>query len=311
MANTILVAFGGNAVLRPGQRGTHEEQLENILNCCQKLIELIKEGYTMVITHGNGPQVGNLLIQNEAASNSVPAQPLDSCVAQTQGQIGYMLQLGIDNVARQNGLAIEVASIVTRVLVDEGDRAFQVLTKPIGPFFSESYARERQTHGETWIDDSNRGWRRVVPSPQPVQILELELIRHAFDRCGIIIAAGGGGIPVVKRDNQLFGVEAVIDKDLASSLLARELDIDTFVMLTDVRNVKLNFGLPNEMDVYTLTVEQAEKYIKEGQFGVGSMAPKIQAAVDFVRARGKRAVITSLDEVVSAIRGKAGTEITL
>ena len=306
----LLIALGGNAILRAGQRGTYDEQLENIRVSCRKLVELYKGGHTMVITHGNGPQVGNLLIQNECASESIPAQPLYSCVAQTQGQLGLMIQLGLENEFRIQGERVQATSIITRVLVDPQDQAFVKSTKPIGPFFSEEHAKRQIAQGEAWINDSNRGWRRVVPSPKPLRILETEAIKKALELGGVTIAVGGGGIPVIEQDNQIVGVEAVIDKDYASSLLARDLKVDTFVMLTDVANVKINFGQPDETDLFDLTVADAERYIAEGQFGAGSMAPKIEAAIDFIRSGGKRAIITSLSQVVAAVQGEAGTVIT-
>ncbi|NLM69394.1 MAG: carbamate kinase [Firmicutes bacterium] len=306
----LLIAFGGNAIIRAGQMGTYEEQLENIRSCCSQLAELYEQGCSMVITHGNGPQVGNILIQNESAAEQIPVQPLHSCVAQTQGQLGYMLQCELENEFRQRGKAVQTAAIVTRVLVDSSDEAFSRCTKPIGPFFSEQYAKEKMEQGETWINDSGRGWRRVVPSPQPIKILELEIIKHALEHCGLVIAVGGGGVPVVEKNNQLVGIDAVIDKDLASALLARDLGLDALVLLTDVSNVKLNFGQLNEQDVDHLTAAETERYLSEGQFGTGSMAPKIQAALDFVKAGGKRAIITSLTEVNEAVKGRAGTVIT-
>ena len=306
----LLIALGGNAMLRAGQRGTYDEQMENIRISCQRLVELYKEGHTMVITHGNGPQVGNLLIQNECASESIPVQPLHSCVAQTQGQLGFMIQVGLENEFRLRGETIQATSIMTRVLVDSNDQAFAESTKPIGPFFSEDHAKRQMAQGETWINDSNRGWRRVVPSPKPLRILETEAIRKALEHTGIVIAVGGGGVPVIEQDNQLVGVEAVIDKDYASFLLARDLQVDTFIMLTDVTNAKLNLDQPDETDLVSLTVADAERYIAEGQFGIGSMAPKVEAAIDFILAGGKRAIIASLSQVVAAVRGEAGTQIT-
>jgi carbamate kinase len=307
--NQLLIALGGNAILQAGQRGTHEEQLLNIRSSCKKLADLCCRGYTMVITHGNGPQVGNLVIQNEQASGTVPTQPLHSLVAQTQGQIGYMIQCALENEARRKGRRISTSCLITRVLVDENDPAFKNPTKPIGPFFPEEFAKKRMLEGESWFKDGNRGWRRIVPSPHPVRILDVDNIKDSLDDHEVVIAAGGGGIPVIEKENEIVGIEAVIDKDLASSLLARQLGIDTLVILTDVANVKLNFGQPDEQDLRSLTLDEAERYLSQGQFGVGSMAPKVQAAVEFVRAGGQRAIITSLTEVLNALEGKAGTVI--
>lgn len=308
--SNILIALGGNAILQPGQKGTYEEQLQNISISCGKLVKLYMSGYRMAITHGNGPQVGNLLIQNQRANDILPMQPLYSCVAQTQGQIGFMIQSVLENQFRLKGLEVHAPVILTRVLVDAVDPAFSKSTKPIGPFFDEEYAKEKITQGETWMQDSNRGWRKVVPSPRPVKILELDIIRQTLDQNGITIAVGGGGIPVISKGEQVVGVEAVIDKDLAGSLLARELEVDAFVILTDVAHAKINYGQPNEVDLTHITIEEAESYLAAGQFGVGSMAPKVQAAVEFVRYTGKRAIITSLEGIEAAIKGEIGTIIT-
>ena len=310
MSRRTLVALGGNALLQPGQRGTFEEQMENVRASCNTLIQLIEEGHRLLVTHGNGPQVGNLLIQNEAAAKSIPIQPLHSCVAQTQGQMGYMIQSAMDDVLRQRGLRLQTATILTRVLVDKGDPAFTNPTKPVGPFFSEEYAKQREALGETYMNDSNRGWRRIVPSPIPLEIVELEAIKQTFERSAVTIAVGGGGIPVVEQRGQYVGVDAVIDKDLASSLLARLLDVDTFVILTDVANAKLNYNTPGEIDLEQLSIQECQQHLARGEFGIGSMAPKVQAAMEFVQATKKTATITSLTEVVAALAGNAGTRIT-
>ncbi len=309
MDKTAVVALGGNAILRPGQRGTYAEQMENIQASCQTLVQLVQDGYKLILTHGNGPQVGNLLIQNECTAQTIPIQPLHSCVAQTQGQLGYMIQSSLDNIFKQRGLTVRTATIVTRVLVDAKDPAFEAPSKPVGPFFSKEHAQARIECGETWMNDSGRGWRRMVPSPIPQEIVELEIIRNTFDQCAVTIAVGGGGIPVIENDNQLIGIDAVIDKDLASSLMARSLCIDSFIILTDVNNVKLNFGQPHEINLSELTVAEGERHIANGQFGVGSMAPKVQAALEFVKSTGHHALITSLTELGTALKGKAGTVI--
>lgn len=311
MSKRTLVALGGNALLQPGQRGTFEEQLENVHASCETLVELVENGHRLLVTHGNGPQVGNLLIQNEAASENIPVQPLYSCVAQTQGQMGYMIQSALDNILRKKGCNLQTATILTRVLVDRGDPAFANPTKPVGPFFSEAYAKQRQTLGETYMNDSNRGWRRIVPSPTPLEIIELEVIKQTFKRSAVTIAVGGGGIPVIEEGDQYVGVDAVIDKDLASSLLARLLDVDTFVILTDVTNVKLNYNTPSEANLNHLSIRACQQHLAKGEFGIGSMAPKVQAAIEFVQATKKAAIITSFTEVVAALAGSAGTRITI
>lgn len=310
MGKRTLVALGGNAILQPGQKGTFEEQMENIRASCETLSRLVEDGHQLIVSHGNGPQVGNLLIQNEAASKNIPAQPLHSCVAQTQGQLGYMIQLSLDNIFREKGLNLQTASMITRVLVDQDDQAFKNPTKPVGPFFTEEHAKEKMAFGETWMNDSNRGWRRLVPSPLPLEIVELAAIKETFERSAATIAVGGGGIPVIQDGKRLLGVDAVIDKDLASSLLARCLNVDNFVILTDVSNVKLHYKKTNEVDFKRLTLAECEKHLARGEFGVGSMAPKVLAALEFVRATKKTAIITSPTEVGAALKGEAGTLVT-
>lgn len=305
----ILVAFGGNAILRAGQKGTYEEQLDNIRKCCERIVKLYSMGHTIVISHGNGPQVGNLLIQNEKTKEKIPTQPLHSCVAQTQGQLGYMIQNELENEFRRQSLQVETATLLTRVLVDKNDGAFNNCTKPVGPFFPETHAKERIIIGETWFEDSGRGWRRLVPSPQPKKILEINTLKAALKNCGVVIAAGGGGIPVIEENNQIAGIDAVIDKDLASAVMATGLSLDTLVLLTDIDKVKLNFNKVNEVSISQMTSNEAEAYIKEKQFGAGSMAPKIQAAVDFVRGGGEKAIITCFDQLEAAVKGEAGTII--
>ena len=310
MSKRILVALGGNALLQPGQRGTFAQQMENVQASCNTLVQLIVEGHRLLVTHGNGPQVGNLLIQNEAAAEKIPSQPLYSCVAQTQGQMGYMIQSAMDDALRQRGLQLQTAAILTRVLVDKADPAFADPTKPVGPFFTKEYAKEREALGETYMNDSGRGWRRIVPSPKPLEIVDEAIIKQTFERCAVTIAVGGGGIPVVQEGHQLVGVDAVIDKDLASSLLARRLDVDTFLILTDVTNVKLGYNTAHEVDLRQLSVRECQAHLAKGEFGVGSMAPKVQAAMEFAQATHKIAIITSLTDVVAALAGKAGTRIT-
>lgn len=306
----IVVALGGNAILRPGQRGTYAEQLENVKLTADSIVKLIEAGHTVILTHGNGPQVGTVLIQQESAAEKVPPQPLDVCGAMTQGQIGYMVQNSLDNALRKHGVRRSVVPLVTRSLVDSADPAFTNPTKPVGPFFSEEHAKERMATGESWIEDSGRGWRRVVPSPVPVHILEKEMIKAILNSGGIVIAAGGGGIPVVEKDGELVGVEATIDKDLGAYRLALDLEADMLVILTDVEKVAINFGTPNQVNLGELTIEQAQKHLEDGEFGTGSMAPKVTAAINFVKAGGQRAIITSLDNALNAVAGNGGTVFT-
>ncbi|NLJ79735.1 MAG: carbamate kinase [Firmicutes bacterium] len=305
----IVIALGGNAMVRPGEAGGIEEQTANLSASLTRIVELVGLGHQITITHGNGPQVGNLLIQQEAARRQVPSFPLDVSVAQTQGQIGYLIQNGLSAQLKKQGIDKPVTSLITRVLVRESDPAFQNPSKPVGPFFSEEHARERMARGEDWIEDSGRGWRKVVPSPQPVEIVELPIIKALAGRGAIVIAAGGGGIPVVERSGTLVGIEAVVDKDLTGCLLAADLDADLMVILTDVEKVALNFGTPNQIDLAQITLSEARNYQKEGHFGAGSMGPKVEAACKFVEITGGRAIITSLDRVVGAVQGKAGTSI--
>jgi carbamate kinase len=308
---TIVVALGGNAILRPGQKGTAEDQFANVKATCESIARMVKQGYRVVVTHGNGPQVGNILIQNLHSQDLVPAMPLDVCGAKSQGLIGYMIQQSLRNELAKEGLNTPVVTVLTQVIVDENDPAFQNPTKPIGPFYTEEeakrYAKER---GETWKEDSGRGWRKVVPSPLPVEIVEKFSISALIREGAVVIAAGGGGIPVIQKGNMLHGIEAVIDKDLASSKLAMDIDADILMILTDVEKVAINYRTPSETYLDAITVKEAKKYMDEGQFGAGSMGPKVQAAIDFA-SRRKTSIIASLTRSLDALEGKTGTRITL
>lgn len=306
---TVVVALGGNAILQPKQKGTIEEQMANINGATKNIVKLIKEGYKVVIAHGNGPQVGNILLQNAAAREQVPAMPLDVCGAESQGLIGYMIQQNLMNELKNIGINKPVVTVLTQVVVDHNDPAFKNPTKPVGAFYSEEEAKHNmKTKGETWIEDSGRGWRKVVPSPVPKEVVELNAIRTLIDAGAVVISIGGGGIPVVKEGNQLVGVEAVIDKDLASSLLAKELGADILAIATDVSYVAINFGKPDQKNLKTITIKEAQKYLDEGQFGKGSMGPKVEAVLSFVKSGGQ-GIITSLDSLRDAITTEAGTKI--
>lgn len=304
-----VVAFGGNALLRPEDRGTQEEQIARARQAARWLAEIVRHGYRMIVVHGNGPQVGNILIQAEEASTKIPPQSLDVCVAQTEGSIGFMLQQAIRNRMESIGVAGEVATILTEVEVDAADPAFKRPTKGIGPFFTRyrAEALERDL-GWTMKEDAGRGWRHVVPSPRPVRILNVDTIGKMLESATVVIAAGGGGIPVVRgRDGQWRGIEAVIDKDYASARLAADLGADLFVILTGVPKVAINFGKPDQKFLDRITVREAEKHLGDGQFPAGSMGPKMESAVEFVRATKQQVLITDVEVLREALEGNDGT----
>jgi carbamate kinase len=306
-----VVAFGGNALLRPEDRGTQEEQIARAKQAARWLAEIVRYGYKLIVVHGNGPQVGNILVQAEEASTKIPPQSLDVCVAQTEGSIGFVLQQAIRNRLESIAVGGEVATILTEVEVDVNDPAFKRPTKPIGPFFTRyrAEALERDL-GWTMREDAGRGWRHVVPSPRPLRILNIKTVARMLDSAAVVIAAGGGGIPVVRgRDGQWRGIEAVIDKDFASSLLAADLNADLFVILTGVPKVALDYGKPTQRFVDRMTIAEAEKHLADGQFPAGSMGPKIESAVQFVRAAKKQVLITDVDVLREALEGKDGTVV--
>src|SRR3954463_141811 len=283
-----VVAFGGNALLRPEDRGTQEEQIARAKQAARWLAEIVRHDYKLIVVHGNGPQVGNILVQAEEASTKIPPQSLDVCVAQTEGSMGFLLQQAIRNRLDGIGLGGDVATILTEVEVDPADPAFKRPTKPIGPFFTRyrAEALERDL-GWTMREDAGRGWRHVVPSPRPLRILNIRTVEKILDVAKVIIAAGGGGIPVVRgRDGQWRGIEAVIDKDFASALLAAELDAEVYIVLTGVAKVAIDFGKPSQQLLDRMTIDEAEQHLAEGQFPPGSMGPKIEASVQFVRPCG-------------------------
>ncbi|ACB07996.1 carbamate kinase [Candidatus Korarchaeum cryptofilum] len=304
----LTIALGGNALLQYGQKGTFEEQLANARVTAKQIVEFIKRGYKVVVTHGNGPQVGAILLQQEAGSSQVPAMPLHACGAMSQGLIGYMIQQSLINELRKAGIDMPVATVVTQVLVDRNDRAFRNPTKFIGPWYSEEEAKEKDKLGWVMKYDVGKGWRRVVPSPDPIKQVEIEAIRRMVDSGIIVIASGGGGIPVVDEE-ELEGVDAVIDKDLAGERLASSLGAEIFMILTDVEKVAINFKKENQRFLDVLTLEEARKYYEEGHFPPGNMGPKVLAAIRFVERTGKTAIITSLDKAIDALDGKTGTRI--
>jgi len=313
MVQRVVVALGGNAILQRGQKGTAEEQMANVMVTARQIVEMLEKGYEVVVSHGNGPQVGAILIQNELGSKQVPPMPMDVCGAESQGLIGYMLSQAIDNLLKLRNIEDHCpVCFVTRVEVDPNDEAFKKPTKPVGPFYSEEVARQRmEEKGETWINDAGRGWRRVVPSPNPLHIVEAEPIKDLVERGYTVIASGGGGIPVIRDSEGLYkGVEAVIDKDLASERLAQEVNADVFMILTDVPKVALNYGKPDETWLGHVSADELSKYQEEGHFKAGSMGPKVAAALRFVKNGGKKAIIASLNEALQALKGEAGTQIT-
>ena len=307
----VVVALGGNALEDKGLPPTAQSQLQVAHRTAEYLAELSCAGYELAVVHGNGPQVGRILLASETAAAVTPPMPFDVCGAMSQGYIGYHIQQALTDALRKRGRHIPVVTVVTQMVVDSADPAFQKPTKPIGPFYSEEQAvKLEEEKGYTMKEDSGRGWRRVVPSPKPKRIVEIGTIRTLWDTT-VSIACGGGGIPVVeKEDGTLEGVAAVIDKDLAACELAREMEADILMILTEVPAVAINFGKPDQTDLGDITPEALEEYAAQGQFGSGSMLPKVQAAVEFVKsAPGRTAIITSLDLGLEALAGKCGTRI--
>lgn len=310
MSEKVVVALGGNAILQPKQEATYENQLKNVQKSSQVILRIANLGHKVIVTHGNGPQVGNILRQHEEAKHVVPAFPLDVCSAESQGFIGYMIEQTLKNEAIKLGKKTNVAGILTQTEVSLDDPAFDKPEKPIGVFYSKEEAKEL-AESKGWIlnEDAGRGYRRVVPSPMPKSILASETIKLLAEQDTIVVACGGGGIPVVKKEDGTFqGVEAVIDKDRSGLQLALETSADTFMILTDVSNAYVNYGKPDQKALEHISLEEAKKYQSEGQFLAGSMGPKMESAIKFAEAGGK-AIICSLDEVDLAMEGKAGTQI--
>ena len=309
----IVIALGGNALLRRGQKGSFDDQYQNVKGTVAKVADLIERGHKIVLTHGNGPQVGATLLRHEAAKSIVPPFPLDACGAETQGFIGYMIQQALRNELKSRGIDKFVVTLITRVIVDKHDSAFQNPTKPIGPFYTKEEAdKVREQKPELVIkEDAGRGYRRVVPSPDPKIIAERLAIRALVDAGFVVVACGGGGIPIIEEGGHAVGVEAVIDKDLAGQRLATLIGAHIFVVLTDVDGAYVNYGKPDQELIKEITTGKLRNYAKEGQFKEGSMAPKIEAAIRFVESGGERAVIAALGDLIEALDGKAGTQITV
>ncbi|WP_446936960.1 carbamate kinase [Lysinibacillus fusiformis] len=309
MGKSVVIALGGNAILQPKQEATYDNQFKNVVSATGHMVEIREAGHNIVITHGNGPQVGNIIAQNEAAKNVVEPLPIYVCNAESQGFIGYMMETALKNHMKERGITTNVVTLLTMVEVDRDDQAFKNPTKPIGVFFSEEEAHRLEEQGFTMAEDAGRGYRRVVPSPEPKVIHGIDEIKRLIDET-IVISSGGGGIPVYREDSgQLHGIEAVIDKDRSGLKLAQQVNAEVFMMLTDVPNVYINFGKENEQKLSHITVAEAEQYVAEGQFPAGSMLPKMQAAIEFAKL-GKESIICSIDQAVAALDGKAGTRIT-
>jgi carbamate kinase len=309
----IVIALGGNALLQRDQKGSFDDQYQNVKGTVAKIADLLERGHKIVLTHGNGPQVGATLLRHEAAKNIVPPFPLDACGAETQGFIGYMIQQALRNELKSRGIDKFVVTMITRVIVDKHDSAFQNPTKPIGPFYTKEEAdKVREQKPELVIkEDAGRGFRRVVPSPDPKIIAERLAIRALVDAGFVVVACGGGGIPIIEENGNAVGVEAVIDKDLAGQRLATLIGANIFIVLTDVNGAYVNYGKPNQEIIKEITTGKLRNYSREGQFKEGSMAPKIEAAIRFVESGGERAVIAALGELTEALDGKAGTQITV
>jgi carbamate kinase len=312
MSKRVMIALGGNAIKQPQEKGTFEEQMSNVMIASKQIAEIARMGYEIAITHGNGPQVGNLAIQQEQGADMVPPQPLVVLGAMTQGQIGYMMQQTLHNLLAGDGK--EVVTVVTQLIVSADDPDFQDPTKPVGPFYEEATAK-RLAKENKWVvkqvrPTGDKTWRRVVPSPVPIGIAEAKVIRRLVESGVIVIASGGGGIPVIRNGSgKLEGIDAVIDKDRAGAVLAEGVGADIFLILTDVEYALLNYGKENEKPIKRMTVEEAKRYLSEGHFKAGSMGPKVEAALGFVERGGEQAVITSLDKAVAALEGKTGTHI--
>ncbi len=312
MTKKAVIALGGNAIIKAGQKGTIAEQFKNTRESLPGIVQLVKQGYKIALTHGNGPQVGNLLIQQLAGiKEGIAPLPLGVLNAATEGTMGYMIEQSLQNILIEEKIERKVTTILSQVRVDRNDPSIKNPSKPVGPFFSKDEAEKlSKQYGWTMIEDSGRGYRQVVPSPKPLEVIQADLIKELVEEGVITIACGGGGIPFYIDENGKYeGFDAVIDKDFASALLAKEIGADLLVILTGVDKVAINFGKHNQKNLDTLTIEDAKKYFDEGQFPKGSMGPKILAAIDFIESGGKEVLITSIEKVVDAFEGKTGTRI--
>ncbi len=308
MARVAVVAVGGNSLIKDKKHQSVEDQYACICETVSHMVDMIQDGWEIVVTHGNGPQVGFILLRSELARNELHTVPMDSAGADTQGAIGYQFQKAFHNEFLRRGMQKDAATVVTQVVVGADDPAFQNPSKPVGPFMDEAQAKERAAaDGWAVMEDAGRGWRRVVPSPKPKKIVELNAIKTLVDAGQVVVAVGGGGVPVVEKDGMYEGVAAVIDKDYASGLLAANMGADTFLISTAVDKVYINFGKPDQKGLDVVTLEEAKKYMAEGHFAKGSMAPKVEAAIAFLEAGGSSAIITSPENMGKAVRGESGT----
>jgi len=306
----VVVAMGGHAFMQHGETGSIEEHERNASQICGSLMTLVERQYNIVVTHGNGPQVGNLLLQSELTLGTVPGMPLDVLVANTEGFLGYVLQQALLNHLRRRKIQRYVVTMITQVIVERDDPAFREPTKPIGPFLTREQAEERSERlGWRIAEDAGRGWRRLVASPRPVRVVQRAMIGDSARLGHIVVACGGGGIPIIRQldTNDYLGVEAVVDKDLTSSVLATEIGAELLIILTDVAQVYLDYRKPSQRALGAVTIEEIESYQKAGHFAAGSMGPKIEAVIAFLRAGGRRAMITNPDSLVDALEGRAGT----
>lgn len=312
MKEKVLIALGGNALSRAKEKGAAQDQLKHVGETAKHFLDIIKEGYLISVTHGNGPQVGAILLQNEMCGETIPSMPLDICGAQSQGLIGYMIQrLTFNEIAKQED-DIKVVTVLTQVLVDKNDEAFIHPAKPVGPYYTKEQAERLKTEKKwTMAEQIGKGFRRCVPSPEPKEIIEAFSISQLFDQKVIVISCGGGGIPVIRNeDGTLTGVEAVIDKDKTAAVLAKTIKADILMILTDVEKAYINFHKPDQRGLDHISAAQARKHINEKQFAKGSMGPKVEAACRFVEAGGKKSIITSLEKAILALKGETGTIIT-
>ncbi|MBM4148933.1 MAG: carbamate kinase [Lentisphaerae bacterium] len=308
--SVALVAFGGNVIHKTGESGSYAEQKANARDMCGRLLTVLERGYELVVTHGNGPQVGNLLMQNELAREMVPGLPLDVLVAQTEGSLGYILQQELLNELRRHDMRKFVVTMITQVVVDRNDPAFQKPTKPVGPFYSDADELRKRFPEWSIVEDAGRGYRRIVPSPRPRRIIQSPMVRSLVYAGNVVLALGGGGVPMTKDENNEFvGIEAVIDKDLSSALLAIDIKADIFVLLTNTEKVCLNYGKPDERALDVLTCDDARVHMAAGHFPAGSMGPKVEAALIYLEGGGREVLITDPDHLADALDGHAGTRV--